>query len=69
MPKRIANEELFDDGDRTIRFVADFGFGKAICLMGRDITLIFSDLAAGLLPIEDISNIIVCGVVELMAAR
>lgn len=65
MPKRLPNEELFEDGDRTIRFVADFGFSKSVCLMGRDITLIFSDLASGLLPVEDIANIIICAVVDI----
>lgn len=65
MPKRLENEELFEDGDRTIRFVADFGFGIAVSKMGKDITLIFNDLASGLMPIQDICNIMICGLSDI----
>lgn len=65
MPKYRKNEELFEDGNRTIRFVANNGFGKAVNDLGRDISFIFADLASGLLPVQDIENIIICGMVDI----
>lgn len=65
MPKSKQNEELFEDGNRTIRFIADNSFGKAVSDMGKDIAFIFDDLASGKFPVQDIENIMVCGMVDI----
>jgi len=65
MPKHRQNEELFQDGYKTIRFIADNSFGKAINEFGMDISLIFNELAAGKLPVADIENIMICGMSDI----
>lgn len=65
MPKNRQNEELFTDGDKTIRFIADNSFGKAVNEFGMDISLIFNELASGKLPVSDIENIIICGMTDI----
>jgi hypothetical protein len=64
--KKRKNEELITDGDKTLRFVADNGFGKAVnSLGGKDISQIFTDLSSGKLDIQDIENVIVCSLVDI----
>lgn len=63
--KRRKNEELFIDGKKTLRFVADNGFGKAVCSYGKDISVIFNELASGSLNVQDVENIMVCGLVDI----
>ena len=41
MPKSKPNEQVFKDGDKRIRLVADFGFLSAVNYMGRDVALIW----------------------------
>lgn len=53
------------DGNKAIRFISDNGFGKSINMMGKDISAIFSDLSSGLLPVQDIENILVCGIHDI----
>ena len=65
----MKNEELFEVDSKTIRFIADFGFGLSVCKMGRDITDIFSDLASGKLPVEDICNIMICSMHDIDGAE
>lgn len=60
MPKSLPNEELFEDDDRTIRFIANNGAGKAINLMGKDISEIFSELTAGMMVNQDVENVLIC---------
>lgn len=65
MPKHRQNEELFKDGDKTIRFIADNSFGKAVNEFGIDISIIFNELASGKLPVSDIENIMICGMSDI----
>lgn len=65
MPKRRANEEIFQDGDRSIRLVADFGFLESLNSLGRDVAIIFAGLSEGELNPTDIKNIIVCALVDI----
>lgn len=65
MPKSKPNEQVFKDGDKRIRLVADFGFLSAVNYMGRDVALIFSDLSNGLMPPDDIRNVIVCAAADI----
>jgi len=65
MPKSRPNEQLFEDGDTSIRLVADFGFLSAVNYMGRDVSLIFADLSNGLMPPDDVRNVIMCAAVDV----
>lgn len=62
MPKRKPNEEIFMDGDRELILVADFGFLESVNSFGRDVSLIYSDLAGGLMPPQDVRNVIVSSI-------
>lgn len=57
--KRKPNEEVFKDGDKHYVLAADFGFLVAVNSCGRDVSMIFTDLANGLMPPEDIRNVLV----------
>lgn len=64
--KKRKNEELITDGDKTLRFVADNGFGKAVnALGGKDISRVFTGLSSGELDVQDIENVIVCSLVDI----
>ena len=65
MDKRRPNEEIFKDGDREIRLVADFGFMCAVSSRGRDVTALFNDLSEGLTSAEDIFSVLYCAAVDL----
>lgn len=59
MPKRRPCEEIFKDGSREIRMVGDFGFLVAVNeSSGRDVSVIYSELTSGLMPPEDIRNVL-----------
>lgn len=62
MPKRKPNEEILKDGGREIILSADFGFIVAINSLGKDVAHIYSDLSSGMMPAEDIKNVIKCGI-------
>ena len=62
--KRKPGEEIFEDGDKRIRMVGDFGLLSAVNSYGRDVALVFSDLSNGLMPPDDIRNILVCAAVD-----
>lgn len=62
MGKRKPNQEVFQDEDRELVFVADFGFLVALNTMGRDVAYVFADLVQGLMPPEDIKNVLECAV-------
>ena len=65
MPKRRPGEEIFEDGDKHVRLVADFGFLVAVNSMGRDCALLYTDLSNGLMPAEDVRNILVCAAADI----
>lgn len=65
MPKRRLNEEVFKDGDKEIKLVADFGFLVAINSTCRDVAYIYNDISAGLFPPEEIREILVCAMVDI----
>jgi hypothetical protein len=62
MPKRKPNEEIFQDGDREISMIADFGFLESVNSFGRDVAVVYSDLSQGLMPPADIRNVLVSAV-------
>lgn len=57
--KRKPNEEIFEDGDKVYTLAADFGFLVAVANYGRDPSDIFTDLANGLTPPEDVRNVLI----------
>lgn len=65
MPKRAPGEEIFDDDGQSIRLVADFGFLCSVNSLGRDVALVFTDLANGLTPPEDVRNVLVSAAVDV----
>ena len=65
MPKRRPNEEIFKDGDKEIKLVADFGFLTAINSSCRDVSFIYTDLSAGLFPAEEIREVIAAAMVDV----
>ncbi len=65
MPKRRPNEEVFKDGDKEIRLVADFGFLVAINSTCRDVSLIYADLSAGKFPPEEIRGVMVAAMADI----
>lgn len=60
MNKQRECEEIVTDKDagKSYRFAGTFGFIRQLSLAGRDPALIFADLADGLLPPEEIKNVI-----------
>ncbi|MCK5614630.1 hypothetical protein KAR91_72870 [Candidatus Pacearchaeota archaeon] len=65
MPKILPNEELFEDDGKTIRFIANNGTGKAINLMGKDISVIFSELTQGSMANQEVENVLICCVKDI----
>ena len=65
MPKRRPNEEVFDDGGKEIRLVADFGFLVAINSTCRDVAYIYADISAGLFPAEESREILSCAMIDV----
>ena len=53
-------EEIITDKDagKSYRFAGTFGFIRTLAFAGRDPSFIFADLADGLLPPEEIKNVI-----------
>ena len=62
MPKRKPNQETFQDGNRELIFVADFGFLESVNSYGRDVSVIYSDLANGLMPPKDVRNVLISSI-------
>ena len=60
MNKSRECEEIVTDQDagKSYRFAGTFGCIRMLSLAGRDPSLIFADLADGLLPPEEIKNVI-----------
>jgi len=60
-------EEIITDTDtgKQYRMAGTFGFVRALSLSGRDPSLIFADLADGLLPPEEIKNVIKFSIVQV----
>ena len=60
MNKNRECEEIVTDEDagKSYRFAGTFGFIRKLSLAGRDPSFIFADLADGLLPPEEIKNVI-----------
>lgn len=69
MPKRKPGEEIFKDGDDDIRFVADFGFLVSVSSYGRDVSLVFADISSGLMPPEDVRNVLVSALVDVEESK
>ena len=53
-------EEIVTDAEagKSYRFAGTFGFVRKLSLAGRDPSFIFSDLAEGLLPPDEIKNVV-----------
>ncbi len=60
MAKRKPNQEVFKDGNKEIVLVADFGFLEAVNSHGTDVSILYSELASGMLPPAKIRNILIC---------
>jgi len=60
-------EEIVSDVDagKSYRFAGTFSFIRMLSLAGRDPSLIFADLAEGLLPPEEIKNVIKFSIVQI----
>jgi hypothetical protein len=65
LPKRRPNEEIFEDGDKAIRFAADFGMLEAVTSFGTDPSIIFSDLSEGNLNPVYTRNVLVSSVIDV----
>ena len=65
MPKHKPNEEIFIDGDRAIRFVANFGMLEALNNFGTDPSMVFSDLSIGNLNPVYIKNVMSSSVLDI----
>ena len=65
MPKRKPGEEIFEDGDKHVRLVADFGFLIAVNSYGRDVAMIYTDLSNGLMPADDVRNVLVSAAADI----
>ena len=59
------NQTDFDDNGKIAIFAGDFDMARQIDQAGRDIQLIFTDLSNGLMPAEDIRNVLAAGLVSL----
>ena len=64
MAKRKPNQEVFKDGNKEIVLVADFGFLEAVNSHGTDVSILYSELASGMLPPAKIRNILICAMGE-----
>ena len=59
------NQTDFKDGEKTVIFAGDFNMARLINEAGRDVQLIFVDLSNGLMPAEDIRNVMIAGLVSV----
>lgn len=59
------NEEIFIDGDESLRFVADFGVMNALGDIGHDVNRLFSILSNGDMPVREIKDILVCSISDI----
>lgn len=65
MPKHKPNEEIFEDGDRALRFVADFGMLEAVNSFGTDPAEIFAVLSEGLMSPQHTKNVMVSALADI----
>lgn len=59
------NQVDFKDDDKIVIFAGDFDMARQINEAGRDVQAIFIDLSNGLIPAEDIRNVMIAGLVSV----
>lgn len=63
--KRSPSEEILMDGDKSVRFISNFGFAKAIDSLGKDVHEIALHLSSGKYKIDDVRDVLACSMVDV----
>ena len=66
---KTPNEEIVMDGDKSLRFVADFGALSQLDELGYDVNQLFTELSNGEMPIKKIHDILVCTISDVDEAQ